>query len=316
MKLTPFAKLFITVVILAVIGYAAYYYKGADIRKWAVGDKAAGPPASQDVNRGDFDALGSAPADPARNAGATGVTGMALSGAGKLNAAAGGRHQHLGRPRARRGVQRRPRRQPGVELPEALRLRREVRPAGGSGGQAGGVPQRRHRRDVEHRRQLGARGVDPRRAEPEGEVDHHAGLVAGRRRHRLGGDDQVDRGPEGEEDRVHAVHAVPLPAALPPVAVGAVGGGPGGAREEHHLHPGCAGGRRDVQGEAGGRGRHVGAGPLRGGDRARRRGPRARVDHGRHQHHRGHAVRPPGRHRPRPGNACATSCTAGSRASR
>ena len=84
MRLTPFAKLFITVVILAVIGYAGYYYKGADIRKWAVGDKPAGTQVSQDLTRGDFDALGNAPADPSRNAGAAGVTGLALAGAGKL----------------------------------------------------------------------------------------------------------------------------------------------------------------------------------------------------------------------------------------
>jgi len=84
MRLTPFAKLFITVVILAVIGYAAYYYKGAAIRRWAVGDKPAAAPASQDLTRGDFGALGNAPADPARNAGAAGVTGLALAGAGKL----------------------------------------------------------------------------------------------------------------------------------------------------------------------------------------------------------------------------------------
>jgi ABC-type amino acid transport substrate-binding protein len=85
MKLTPFAKLFITVVVLAVIGYAAYHYKGAEIRQWAVGDKPAATAASQELTRGDFDALGNAPADPVRNAGATGVTGLALSGAGKLN---------------------------------------------------------------------------------------------------------------------------------------------------------------------------------------------------------------------------------------
>ena len=84
MRLTPFAKLFITLVILAVVGYAGYYYKGADIRKWAVGDKPAGTQVSQDLTRGDFDALGNAPADPAHNAGAAGVAGLALSGAGKL----------------------------------------------------------------------------------------------------------------------------------------------------------------------------------------------------------------------------------------
>jgi NitT/TauT family transport system substrate-binding protein len=84
MKLTPFAKLFITVVILGVIGYAAYHYKGAEIRKWAEGEKPAATKGSQEVTRDDFNALGGAPADPARNAGASGVTSLALSGAGKL----------------------------------------------------------------------------------------------------------------------------------------------------------------------------------------------------------------------------------------
>ena len=37
MRLTPFAKAFITIVILAVIGYAAWHYKGAELRKWATG---------------------------------------------------------------------------------------------------------------------------------------------------------------------------------------------------------------------------------------------------------------------------------------
>ena len=48
MKLTPFAKLFITVVILAVVGYAFWHYKGADVRQWAVGrdEPADGPPAA------------------------------------------------------------------------------------------------------------------------------------------------------------------------------------------------------------------------------------------------------------------------------
>ncbi len=84
MRLTPFAKLFITVVILGVIGYAFYHYKGAEIRKWAVGEKPAAT-ASQEVGRGDFDALRNAPADPARNAGATGVTGAALTSGGRLS---------------------------------------------------------------------------------------------------------------------------------------------------------------------------------------------------------------------------------------
>ncbi|MGE5358319.1 MAG: phosphate ABC transporter substrate-binding/OmpA family protein [Bacteroidales bacterium] len=83
MKLTPFAKLFITVVILAVVGYAVWHSKGADIRKWAVGDKQEAPAVA--VSQGDFDPLKNAPADPGRNAGSTGVTAVAWSGGGRLS---------------------------------------------------------------------------------------------------------------------------------------------------------------------------------------------------------------------------------------
>ncbi len=131
----------------------------------------------------------------------------------------------------------------------------------------------------------------------QGEVDPDAGLVARRRRHRLARVDQVDRGPEGPEDRLHAVHAVALPAALPAGAVGTVARRPGRAREEHHHDAGRAGGRRDVQGAAGGRRGDVGAGPLGGGDGPRRRGAHPRLDDGRDQHHRRHAGRPAGAHR-------------------
>jgi len=83
MKLTAMAKFFITVVILAVVGYAVYTYRGTDIKKWAVGDKPAAGTAEQ-VTTGDFDPLKTAPADPARNAGATGVSGAALGSGGRL----------------------------------------------------------------------------------------------------------------------------------------------------------------------------------------------------------------------------------------
>jgi len=83
MKLTPFAKLFITVVILAVVGYAVWHAKGADIRKWAVGEKEAAPAASA-VSPSDFDPLRTAPADPTRNAGSTGVTPTTWGGGGRL----------------------------------------------------------------------------------------------------------------------------------------------------------------------------------------------------------------------------------------
>ncbi|RPJ85698.1 MAG: hypothetical protein EHM13_00305, partial [Acidobacteria bacterium] len=84
MKLTPFAKLFITVVILAVVGYAVWYYQGDSIRRWAVGEKAA-TQAESPVSEGDFAALRDAPPDPMRNAGSTGVAGGASVGSGRLS---------------------------------------------------------------------------------------------------------------------------------------------------------------------------------------------------------------------------------------
>jgi outer membrane protein OmpA-like peptidoglycan-associated protein/ABC-type amino acid transport substrate-binding protein len=85
MKLTPFAKLFITVVVLAVAGYAAYHYKGNDIRKWATGaDKGQSQSGQTAVTNNDFDALKNAPADPGRDAAVSGVSTVAVTG-GKLD---------------------------------------------------------------------------------------------------------------------------------------------------------------------------------------------------------------------------------------
>ena len=85
MRLTPFAKFFVTVVVLAVVGYAAYHYKGTDIRKWATGgDKGTTTGGSAQVTNNDFDALKNAPADPGRDAAVTGVNTVAVSG-GKLD---------------------------------------------------------------------------------------------------------------------------------------------------------------------------------------------------------------------------------------
>ena len=39
MKLTPFAKAFIAVVVVAVLGFATWHYKGDDIKRWAGGDR-------------------------------------------------------------------------------------------------------------------------------------------------------------------------------------------------------------------------------------------------------------------------------------
>ena len=89
MKLTPFAKFFITVVILGVVGYAVWHYKGQDVRKWAGADKgAAGTTAAKSgsgVSSDDFNALRSAPPDPERGKGAAGVSGAALVGSGRLS---------------------------------------------------------------------------------------------------------------------------------------------------------------------------------------------------------------------------------------
>src|ERR1043165_9652494 len=83
MKLTPFAKFFITVVVLAVVGYAAWHYKGTDIRKWATG-KGETTTSSGAVASNDFDALKNAPADPGRHAAVSGGSAVSVSG-GKLD---------------------------------------------------------------------------------------------------------------------------------------------------------------------------------------------------------------------------------------
>jgi len=83
MKLTPFAKLFITLVVIAVLGYAFWHYRGADLRRWAVGDKPAAETAEKPgVN--DFDALKNAPPDPERGTGSAGVAATSLTSGGKL----------------------------------------------------------------------------------------------------------------------------------------------------------------------------------------------------------------------------------------
>lgn len=81
MKLTPLAKAFITVVILGVVGYAFWHYKGDSLKRWAVGDKPAEEGA---VSNRDFESLKNGPADPERGVGSTGVSGTSV-GSGKLN---------------------------------------------------------------------------------------------------------------------------------------------------------------------------------------------------------------------------------------
>jgi len=85
MRLTPFAKFFITVVILGVIGYAVYHYKGTDVRKWATGGSGTTTSGGSNVTSTDFAALKNAPPDPSRDAGSSGVTPASLPAGGKLD---------------------------------------------------------------------------------------------------------------------------------------------------------------------------------------------------------------------------------------
>lgn len=81
MKLTPFAKAFIAVVVLGVIGFATWHYKGDAIKQWAGGERTAEDGGD---SKGDFDNLKGGPQDPARGVGSTGVSETTV-GKGKLN---------------------------------------------------------------------------------------------------------------------------------------------------------------------------------------------------------------------------------------
>jgi NitT/TauT family transport system substrate-binding protein len=93
MKLTPFAKIFITVVVLAVVGYTGWHYFKDEIRCWSspetcktgvAGKDGATPTQAGDktVTKDDFSGLANAPADPGKG-GVTGVTQAAVAD-GKL----------------------------------------------------------------------------------------------------------------------------------------------------------------------------------------------------------------------------------------
>src|SRR5688500_4533512 len=80
MRLTPFAKAFVAVVVLGVLGFATWDYKGDAIKQWAGGERVADGGDS----RADCDKLKGGPADPERGVGSTGVSSAAV-GAGRLN---------------------------------------------------------------------------------------------------------------------------------------------------------------------------------------------------------------------------------------
>ena len=80
MRLTPLAKAFIAVVVLAVLGFATWHYKGDAIKQWAGGEKTAEGGDSKE----DFDKLKGGPSDPQRGIGSTGVSAKEV-GTGRLN---------------------------------------------------------------------------------------------------------------------------------------------------------------------------------------------------------------------------------------
>jgi NitT/TauT family transport system substrate-binding protein len=82
MKLTPFAKFFVTLVVLTVLGYVGYTKFGGRLRLWATGKM--GGTAAEKVEKADFARLADAPPDADRKALVTGVPPLAVTG-GKLD---------------------------------------------------------------------------------------------------------------------------------------------------------------------------------------------------------------------------------------
>ena len=80
MTLTPLAKGFITVVILAVLGFVAWFWFGGAIKNWATGGKTG---TVEEVKKEDFDSLKNTTGDAKYNDGSQGVTAAQI-GTGKL----------------------------------------------------------------------------------------------------------------------------------------------------------------------------------------------------------------------------------------
>jgi NitT/TauT family transport system substrate-binding protein len=81
MRLTPFAKVFITAVLLLVLGFVGWYWFGSSIKNWAIGDKKE---KNEEVTKDDFGSLKNPINDPKYGDGSNGVTAVEI-GKGKLN---------------------------------------------------------------------------------------------------------------------------------------------------------------------------------------------------------------------------------------
>lgn len=80
MRLTPFSKIFITVVILGVLGYTFWHYQGSNLKQWA----GEGSQPGGEVSSKDFDRLKEVPSDPERGKGVEGISATPV-GSGKLS---------------------------------------------------------------------------------------------------------------------------------------------------------------------------------------------------------------------------------------
>ena len=294
MKLTPMGKAIIVVALLVAAFFAVRRFapEPQDLghrRQERHGRRARQPTT---VSKGDFDALGNAPADPERGKGSKGVTPASNSAAAASSTA-----------RWSSAINTWAGHSPGIVFNGGLEPSAALAATSKKYGldvkfvlledpAAKLAAFRKGDVDImwdtvdNWAREASILAEQNQKAQ----VDHHAGLVARRRRHRLARVDQLDRGPQGAQDRLHAVHAVALPAALPARAVGPVAGGPRGGREEHRLHRRTRRPPRPMF-----KAKQVDAAvtwepDLSGAvDGARRRGPRAGLDHRGHQHHRRHA---------------------------
>jgi len=83
MKLTPLGKAIIVVALLVAAFFSVKRF-APDLKSWALGKKGK-EAKTEAVEKGDFDALGNAPADPERGKGSEGVASGNLGGSGKLD---------------------------------------------------------------------------------------------------------------------------------------------------------------------------------------------------------------------------------------
>src|SRR5690348_3529057 len=82
MKLTPFGKFFIALVVLAVVGFVGYRKYGGQLKSWA---GAGEPTKTENLSKNDFSAFANGQFADAPRDGKVGTVASATVGNGKLN---------------------------------------------------------------------------------------------------------------------------------------------------------------------------------------------------------------------------------------